>query len=354
MHTIDEDISAFAYAPDGRIVYSVRHPFSAKLKIGTKSETYDVQRDDIWIQDAGGKRRRVIQGDKLTSGSFPFSYLVNSFCISPGGRMILAELDATFVIDEDGNTRDAKMGLLFDENGKQIKIADQKELFFDATNGGWLADNATIVYFTEAVKPHLLYSITTTRYAAGHTGSLFAGRTFVDAVWLPKSSSAIAIERDRNLTGPPRLQRLDLVKETDTELATLDGFAGGLSVSPSGAKVAYFIDHEVLEVRDLTSLNRVARTRVGFGTFRWSPDEKRVLLKRAPAKKSGDLVWVDLPPFVQEPAGKSNAVPIAQPLLTPLFHGLTARDLEISPDGRFLAFIQVGKRNLVIYPLPPR
>jgi len=139
LHTISEDISAFAYGPNGRIVYSVRHPFSAKLKIGTKSETYDVQREDIWIQDAGGKRRRVIQGDKLTAGNFPFSYLVNSFCFSSDGRMILAELDATFVIDEDGNTRDAQVGLLFDENGKQIKITDQKELLFDAANGGWLA-----------------------------------------------------------------------------------------------------------------------------------------------------------------------------------------------------------------------
>lgn len=346
LQTIDEDITAFAYAPDGRIVYSVRHLMKTRL--------YDLQRDDIWIQDAGGKRRRIIQGEKLISGNAPFSYSVASFCFSPDGRMILAELDAIFVIDRDGNTRDAKMGLLFDDNGKQIKIADQKELLFDASNGGWLADNATIVYLTEAVKPHLLYGITSIRYAAGRTGSLFAGRTFVDAAWLLKSSSAIAIERDRNLTGPPRLQRLELVKETDTELATLDGFTGGLSVSPSGTMVAYFIDHEVLEVRDLASPGRVARVRVGFGAYHWSPDEKHILVKRAAEKKSGDLVWVDLPPFVQESPGRSNAIPVAEPALTPLFHGRTVRDFKISPDGRFLAFIQVGKRNLLVYPLPAR
>jgi len=47
-------------------------------------------------------------------------------------------------------------------------------------------------------------------------------------------------------------------------------------------------------------------------------------------------------------------MPIAQPVLTPLFHGLTVRDFAISADGRFLAFIQVGKRSLLVYPLPPR
>jgi hypothetical protein len=46
---IDEDISAFAFAPDGRIVYSVRHQFHTKQ--------YDLERDDIWLQENGGKRR---------------------------------------------------------------------------------------------------------------------------------------------------------------------------------------------------------------------------------------------------------------------------------------------------------
>src|SRR5437016_2846047 len=46
--TIDEDITAFTFAPDGRIVYSVRRMF--------KNKKYDMQRDDIWIQDTGGRR----------------------------------------------------------------------------------------------------------------------------------------------------------------------------------------------------------------------------------------------------------------------------------------------------------
>ncbi len=346
LQTIDEEITAFAYAPDGRIVYSVRHILKTKL--------YDLQRDDIWLQDAGGKRRRFLQGEKLVHGNAPFSYSVDSFRWSPDSRMILAQLDTIFVVDDSGNTRDAKMALLFDDAGKQIRIADSKEFLFDATAAAWLADNATIAYLAEAVKPHLLYGIVSLRFAAGRGGSVFAGRTFVDADWIPKSSTAIAVERDRSFSGPPRLQRLDLVKEIDTELATLDGYSGGISVSPSGAKVAYYLDHEVLEIRDLAAPSRIARVRVGLGAFQWSPDEKRILLKRAPGKKSGDLVWIDIPAFVDETAVKKSEIPVDQPALTPILHGLTFRDLQISPDGRFLAVVQTGKRNLLVFPLPPR
>jgi len=151
------------------------------------------------------------------------------------------------------------------------------------------------------------------------------------------------------MTGPHRLQRLDLLSDDDKELATLDGYEGGLSVSPSGKKVAYFIDKELLEVRDLTSLNHVARLRVGLGVFRWSPDESHILLKRAPEKKSGDLVWIDLPTL----AGSSgHDAPVSQPQPVFILHGLSFRDFAISPDGRFLAVVITGKRNLLVFPLP--
>src|SRR3989442_8640691 len=49
LQSIDEDITAFAYAPDGRIAYSVYRR--------VKTKVYDaLEHDDIWIQDTGGKR----------------------------------------------------------------------------------------------------------------------------------------------------------------------------------------------------------------------------------------------------------------------------------------------------------
>src|SRR4029077_13687275 len=122
-------------------------------------------------------------------------------------------------------------------------------------------------------KPHMLFSLKFTRPALGPLPSFYEGRTFRDIAWLSGVNSAIAVEQDHAFSGPPRLQRLDLLSDADKELATLDGYEGGLSVSPSGKKFAYFIDKEVLEIRDLTSLNRVTRIRIGLGVFRWSPDE---------------------------------------------------------------------------------
>jgi hypothetical protein len=244
------------------------------------------------------------------------------------------------------------MGILLDDNGKLVKVAGAKGFLFDAISAGWLGDSATIVCLSEAVKPHLLYGVRYLRYAANHSGPLFAGRTFVDADWSPRNSLAIAVERDRALTGPPRLQRLDLAQETDQELATLDSYAGGMTISPSGSKAAYFIDHEVLEIRDLASPDRTARLRVGFGVFRWTLDERRILLKRAPEKKSADLVWVSVPPLTAPPAGAPvKSIPVLEPTLTPIFADLTFRDFAFSPDGRYLAVIPPGKRNLLLYEL---
>ena len=329
LQSIDEEITAFAYAPDGRIVYSIYRKLKTKL--------YDaLEHDDIWIQDAGGKRRRLLEGQKYTRGNQSFSYLIDSFRWSTNGHFILAQLLTTTVLDD---------------SGREIHINKGDSVIPDAANATWLPDNATIAFLSEAMKPHMLFSLKFTRPATGALLSFYEGRTFRDVAWLPGVSSAIAVEQDHYLTGPSRLQRLDLLSDDAKELATLEGYEGGVSVSPSGKKVAYFIDKEILEIRDLTSLNRVARLRVGLGVFRWSPDESRILLKRSLEKKSGDLVWIDLPPLT---ASSGHDVPVSQPQPISILHGLSFRDFAISPDGRFLAVVITGKRNLLVFPLPSR
>ena len=345
LQSIDEDITGFAYAPDGRIIYSVRRLFKTKL--------YDLQRDDIWLQDNNGKRRRILSGDKFTRGNAPFTYLVGSYCWSPNGRLILAQLLTTSVVDDSGKTEDAFMTVVLEDNGKEVRLGGLDSVIKDSSNASWLQDNSTIIYLTEAVKPHVLSSFKYINISTGPAGLAFDGRTFLDVDYIPRTNIAIAVERDRSLSGPPRLQRLDLLAQDAKELATLDGYEGGISVSPSAKKVAYYIDKEVLEVRDLASPNRVARVRIGLGSFQWSPDETRLLLKRAIEKKSGELVWIDLPSLTTVPANAANAsVPVSQPVPTPILHGLTFRDFAISPDGRFLAVVAPGRRNLLVFPLP--
>ena len=339
---IDEDISAFAFAPDGRIVYSVRRHFHTKQ--------YDLEHDDIWLQDTGGKRRRLLQGEKFTRGNMPFSYTIDSFRWSPNGRIILAQLFTTTVTDDHGATQDSMMTLAVEDNGREVRLSATDNALNNAANASMLVDNATVIYMTEVVKPKVLFSYKYINIAAGPSGNVFEGRTFLDSFPIPRTNLAIAVERDHNLTGPPRLQRLEMLAQDDKELATLEGYEGGLTVSGSAKKAAYFIDKEVLEIRDLTAPDKFARVRTGLGTLAWAPDETRILIKRAPEKKSGDLVWVDVPPLVAYTA-KDADPPVAQPQLVPVSHGLTFRDIAITPDGK-LAVIAPGKRNLLIFPLP--
>jgi hypothetical protein len=341
LHNIDDEITAFSFAPDGRIVYSVRRTI--------KTKKYDLQHDDIWLQETNGKRRRLLQGEKFKRGNLPFSYAVDGFHWSPNGRLILAQLFTTSVVDEAGHTQDSRETLAFEDSGKEIRFGKDENTVPDSTNATWLKDNATIIYLTEAVKPRMLFSFRYFNISTGPAGPAFEGRTFIDYDRVPGTNSAIAVERDRAQSGPPRLQHLELLAQDATEVATLDGYVGGLSVSPSGTKVAYYIDREILEVRDLALPDHFVRLRVGLGVFHWAPDEKHILLKRAIERKSADIVWIPIPPLPAEQPGKK--IPVLQPTPQPILHDLTFREFSISPDGRFLGVVFPGKRNLEVFPL---
>ncbi|HEY2350863.1 MAG TPA: hypothetical protein VGH83_00015, partial [Candidatus Acidoferrum sp.] len=341
LQTIDEDITAFAFAPDGRIVYSVRRNMKTKL--------YDLQHDDIWLQETNGKKRRLLLGEKFKIGNLPFSYAVDSFRWSPNGRFILARLFVTSLVDDSGRTQDSYMTVVLDESGKEVRINGGENVIRDSADAFWLKDNATVVYLTEAVKPRALFSFHYANLATGPAGEAFEGRTFLDIDEIHGTNMAVAVEQDRSQSGPPRLQRLDLLSQDDKELATLQSFAGGLSISPSGKLVAFYVDKEVLEIRDLSNIHRVARARVGMGVFHWSPDERRILLKRAVEKKTAELVWVDLPNLVETSDEKD--IPVAQPEPQPILRALGFRDFSISADGKLLGVIVPGKHNLFVFPL---
>jgi hypothetical protein len=103
-------------------------------------------------------------------------------------------------------------------------------------------------------------------------------------------------------------------------------------------------------VRDLAAPDHFVRLRVGLGVYHWSPDENRIMLKRAVERKSGDLVWISIPAL---PAQKPGAeIPVLQPTPQPILHGISIREFNISPDGRFLGVVLPGKRNLELFPLP--
>src|SRR6266699_3223163 len=233
LQSIDEEITAFAYAPDGRIVYSVYRR--------VKTKVYDaLEHDDIWLQDANGKRRRLLEGQKYTRGNQSFSYLIDSFRWSPNGHFILAQLLTTTVLDDAGKTEDSFQTMLFDDSGKEIHINKGDNVILDAANPFFLPDNATIAFLSEAVKPRLLFSLKFTRPATGALLSFYEGRTFREVAWLPGVNSAIAVSPQGGLTCPSRLQRLKLVTNNEKAVSTFDSYAGALGWSHSGNSVAYF------------------------------------------------------------------------------------------------------------------
>jgi len=337
---VDEEVTAFAYAPDGRIVFSVRRMYKAKK--------YDLQRDDIFILESNGKRRRIFTGEKFTHGDKPFTYQVESFNWSPNGHIIAVELFTTTVDPDDGRGEDARALLLLDDGGHELHpMVGPDPLVMNAECPMWLRDNATLVYLTEDVQPRELFSMRYLYVSGGPETKVFEGRTFIAAARIPGSNSAIAVERNRNMDGPARLLKLDLLAQDDKELATLEGYTGGLSVSPSGTKVAYFLDREVMEVRNLQSPIEAIRLRVGLGVVRWSAEESRIYLKRTVEKKSADLVTVRLPEFIAYQ--KTQKIPVQEPTPQVLLHGLAIREYGISLDGKYLAVVLPGKRNLQIF-----
>jgi hypothetical protein len=336
---VDEEVTAFAYAPDGRIVFSVRRMF--------KNKKYDMQRDDIFIAEPNGKHRRILEGQKFTHGDKPFTYQVESFTWSPNAHLIAVALFTTTVDPEDEHHDDSRALLILDDSGHEMHPRGPDSLITDAEQPMWLRDNGTLVYLTEEISTRELFSMHYLYMSGGPETKAFEGRTFSGAVRVPGSNAAIAIERDRNMEGPPRIQKLDLLAQDDKELATLDSYAGGLSISPSGTKVAYFLDREVLEVRDLEKPNRVARLRVGLGVVQWNTEETEIYVKRTVEKKSADLVSFAVPQLVA--FQKNQIVPVLEPEPKQLLHGLAIREYELSADGRFLAVVLPGKRNLQVF-----
>src|SRR5467141_949713 len=363
---IDEDISRFAFSGGGRIAFATRHLFSVK-KI-------QLQRDDIWIAETDGKKRRILLGEKFVRGTGPFSYIVRGLRWSPDGTKIAAELGTSEMINDDGDTREGVMTLLLDDEGREIAIPGADSVIERPTNAARRADGARVVYLTEQAQANAqataapaagaarspskppgsppaskLFTMNRVKPFAQGASALFPGRLFSVVAWNVKQDWCAAIERDVGPGGATRLVALEPAHESSRALGTLEGYAGGLSISPSGKRVAYWIDNEQLEVREVNAPNRMARVRVAVGTLAWSADEKRVLVKRGPVLRSGGLAWVPLPPL---PAFAAGAVPAAAEFFPqPILHDLEFRQFDIAPDGISLAVIEPGKRNLLVYPV---
>jgi len=328
--TVEEDCSTFAFTPDSnRIIYSVRRLLTTKHLL--------LQRDDIWEVTLDGKKRRLVNGERLVKGPIAFSYAIQGIRIAPGGTRMAVEMLTSAMVDDKGTTREGELIDLMNTEGKEIRIHGSDSTIEGAIQGVWLADDDTVDYLREAVKPKMLFRIEWVRPEGGRGGALFEGQAFSAVAWDTRHNAAVAIERNESLSGPIRLDSLDLKSGTVHELALLEGFLGHLTVSPSGTKAAYFVNGDTLETREIAHPDNATRVHVAFGKYAWTPDERRLLLKPGPGERSAQLLWVSLPD------GK----------FTPALAGLVYHDFAISPDGRWVATTEPGKNILKVFEVEP-
>lgn len=324
--TMEEYCSTFAFAPDNRIAIGVYRIFNHKK--------YTLEGDDLWISSPDGRRKRIIEGEKIVKTAKPQSFKINEISWSPDGQK-LAIFKTTYALAGDKDTlTSGDLTELLDTEGREIAIPGEKENpLIGGYQATWLADGATVAFLTEAVKPRELAEVHTVKVATGESKKLFDPHQFISVEWDAGHNSAIAIERDKGSSGPAKLVSLDLLHETRKEIADLESAQGQLTISPSGKRVAFFYDGDVLEVRDLAAPAKMIHVRVGLGRYEWAPDERHILLKRGPEARSGNLMWVSIP--------EGN--------FSPAMNDLVYRDFHYSPDSRYIGLLRVT-RNLAVYP----
>jgi hypothetical protein len=322
---VEEDCSRFAVAPDNKIACVVQHQKRYKKTM--------IQRDDIWIFSPNGGKKRIVEGEKFMPSPPPLSYQIDSINWAPDSRRLALDITFQKAAPDDESSPSTVHGIaLLDEDGGEITVAGSKNRFIeDAGNARWLADGATIAYLTGGGP----YQIVRMKPAEGKALTLFDGHTFDGITWDAKHNQVFAIGQNLSLSGKNVLVQLDLLREGVRELARIPDFQGKFTIAPSGTRIGYFIDPETIEVREISSPNKPIRTRAGFGRFEFGRDENRVLLKRGPDEKSGDLVWVGL----------------TDGTFRPILHDLLVNAFQIAPDGESIVISEPGKHILKVYPL---
>lgn len=298
-------------------------------------QKYTIERDDIWTVTLKGKRRQIINGARLVQTDTPFSFAMRKLAFSPDGKLLTVQM-TTAQVSTDGATQEQKMVDLIDTDGKEIPVAGTKtSVILDATDATWLADDQTVAYLLPAENSELLFRVGLTHPKEGKGGAIFEGHLFTAVAWDAAHSSAVAIERTENFDEPIKLVRLDLIHQTDTVLTTLPAYLGRLTLSPAGDRVAYYIDGNTIEVRSLDDPQKAVSVNCAYGTLAWGNYEDRILLKRGPENRNGDLVWLSIP------AGN----------VTPILHDLIYKDFAISTQAHAIVVTQPGDNHLSVFPL---
>jgi hypothetical protein len=257
---IDRDCESFAISSTNRIVCSVPRLKRIKKVI--------IQHADVWVATEG-KDKLIVEGEKFMPVPPPQGYMVNSLAWSPDGSRIAMSITTQKPSSDEESPSGGKAIALLDAEGHEIKVEGSKTRFIEeASNGTWLADNVSVAYLNGSGP----YKIGRVSVVTGKASALFEGHTFDAVVWDAGRNQAYALSRDLSVSGKLALLQLDLVHEGIREVSRVEAYQGGLNLSASGKKIAFFIDGDAVEVHDVDNTSKPIRLRVGMGVFAWSRD----------------------------------------------------------------------------------
>jgi Tol biopolymer transport system component len=164
--------------------------------------------------------------------------------------------------------------------------------------------------------------------------------------WLPGGMKLMYLGRPSLDVHERTLTVLDLTTNVTTTLVTVERLSA-ITVSNEGTWIAYNITFDADSSRNGIWVQRTdgsqARRLEMWGAYQWRDDSHLLVI---PMRKPGDPafeVW-------QVDAASGKAEKLTDPVVTPL--QILNGDWRVSPDGRYIVYVNSKDRNLWLLTLP--
>ena len=164
--------------------------------------------------------------------------------------------------------------------------------------------------------------------------------------WLPRGLSMLFLGRPSLSTHDSTLTALDLRTNEAIDLVKAERISG-VGISPEGTWAAYFISFNTDDKRNGIWVQRTdgsgARHLDMWGAYQWRDDSHLLMI---PARSSPDQafeIW-------QVDAATGEKQRLTNAAVTPL--NILNGDWRVSPDGKYIVFVNNADRNLWLLELP--
>jgi Tol biopolymer transport system component len=164
--------------------------------------------------------------------------------------------------------------------------------------------------------------------------------------WLPRGISMLFLGRPSLKTRERTLTALDLRTNEAIDLVTAERIAG-VGISPGGSWVSYFISFNEDDERNAIWVQRSdgsgARQIDLWGAYQWRDDSHLLVIPTRASSDEAFEIWE-----VNAETGEKQKLTDAA--VTPL--NILNGDWRVSPDGKYVVFVNSADRNLWLLELP--